>query len=102
MSNQFFFIVLRIGKLDNSLYEWVAEADASGPPALDSGSGTSIEDCLRDAVGILSASHAVELRYDGFCTGTFVGAEVAEHPAEFAAKAAGVTKHFKAVQWSMS
>ncbi|QBP10110.1 hypothetical protein [Cupriavidus metallidurans] len=101
MSNQFFFIVLRIEKLETSLYEWVAEADSSGPPALDSGNGSSIEDCLRGAVGILSASHGVELRYDGFCAGTFIGAEVAERPAEFAAKAAAVTKYFKAVQFSM-
>jgi len=42
MSNQFFFIVLRIEKLGTSVYEWVAEADVSGPPALDSSSGTSL------------------------------------------------------------
>jgi len=101
MSGQFFFIVLRIEKLDVSLYEWVAEADGSGPPALDSGNGCSIEDCLRRATGILSAAHGVELRYDGYCAGTFVGAEVAERPAEFAAQAATVTKKFKAIQWSL-
>lgn len=101
-SGQFFFIVLRVEKLDVSLYEWVAEADGSGPPALDSGNGSSIEDCLRDASGILNAAHGVELRYDGYCAGTFVGAEVAERPAEFAAKAAAVTMYFKAVYRSLA
>ncbi|WP_316150632.1 hypothetical protein [Cupriavidus sp. BIC8F] len=99
---QFFFIVLRVEKLDVALYEWAAEADGGGPPTLDSGNGSSIEDCLRDAADILRAAHGVELRYDGYCAGTFVGAEVAERPSEFASKAAAVTKYFKAVHLSLA
>lgn len=97
----FFFIVLRIEKLDVSLYEWVAEAGGGSPPPLESGNSASIEGCLRDAADILSAAHGVELRYDGYCAGTFVGTEVAERPAEFADKAAAITKHFKAIQWAL-
>lgn len=99
-SRQFFFIVLRVEKLDTSLYEWSAEADGGGP-SLESGNGSNIEDCLREAGSILSAAHGVELRYDGYCAGTFVGAEVAERPSEFASKAANVTKYFKAVERSL-
>lgn len=101
MSHQdFFFIVFRVEKLDTRLYEWFAEAD-SGGVVLAKGNGGSIQECLRDARSILGAAHGVELRYDGYCAGTFSGTELVEQPAKFADKAAEVTMRFKSVHSSL-
>lgn len=97
---QFFFIELLIEKLDRSLYEWKAEPRGGGI-VLEQGNGESIEDCIRNAWGILGAADGVELRYDGYCAGTFVGSQLVENPALYATKASDVTRYFKAVEASM-
>ncbi|MDO3617472.1 hypothetical protein Q3O97_16610 [Ralstonia pseudosolanacearum] len=97
---QFFFIELLIEKLDYCLYEWRAEPHGGGD-AIERGSGESIEDCLRDAQGVVGAADGVELRYDGYCAGTFVGSQLVENPALYATKASDLTRYFKAVEASM-
>lgn len=96
----FFFIELLIEKLDRCLYEWRAQPRGGGV-VLDEGNGESIEDCLRDACGILGAADGVELRYDGYCAGTFTGAEMNANPALYATKASDVSRYFKAVEASL-
>ncbi|RIJ85177.1 hypothetical protein RSP822_17215 [Ralstonia solanacearum] len=96
----FLFIELLIEKLDHCLYEWRAELPGGGD-ALEQGGGDSIEDCIREARGILGAADGVELRYDGYCAGTFVGSELVEKPALYATKASDVTRYFKAVEASL-
>lgn len=96
----FFFIELLIEKLDRGLYEWRAEPRGGGV-VLEQGNGESIEACIRDAWGILGAAHGVELRYDGYCAGTFTGTEMIANPALYATKASDVTRYFKAVEASL-
>lgn len=96
----FFFIELLIEKLDQGFYEWRAEASGGGV-ILEEGNGDSIKDCIRAARSILGAAHAVELRYDGYCAGTFTGTQIIESPELYAAKASDVTRYFKAVEASL-
>lgn len=93
----FFFIELLIEKLDHSLYEWRAEPSGGGV-VLEEGNGESIADCIRAAKSIVGAADAVELRYDGYCAGTFTGTEIIENPGLYATKAGDLTRYFKAVE----
>lgn len=96
----FFFIELLIEKLDHCLYEWRAEP-SGGRVVLEQGNGDSIKDCIRAARSILGAAHAVELRYDGYCAGTFTGTQIIETPELYAAKAGDLTRYFKAIEASL-
>jgi len=99
--HDFFFIELHIQKQDQGFYEWFAEP-RGGAVVLEQGSGDSIAACIRAASSILGAAHGVELRYDGYCAGSFTGAEMNGNPALYASKASDVTRYFKAVEASLS